>query len=57
MKWVLLGILIALIVGQGGRRVRDLLSTSKKLPDAFRRGKGEVDDPAGVAKEVKGRVE
>lgn len=57
MKWILIGILIALVVGESGRRVRELLSTAKKLPAEFKRGKAAVDDPAGAAREVKGKVD
>lgn len=56
MKWILIFIVVGLIVGQGGRRVRELFSTTKRLPDEFRKGKAAVDDPVSVAKDVDGRV-
>lgn len=57
MKFLLLAILLGLVLGSGGRRVRELFSTTKKLPDDFKRAKGQAEDPVGHAKEVRGRVD
>ncbi len=56
MKWILIAVLVGLIVGQGGRRLRELFSTTKRLPDEFRKGKAAALDPVSVAKDVDGRV-
>jgi hypothetical protein len=57
MKFLLIALLLGLVFGNGGRRVRDLFSTAKKLPDDFKRAKGQAEDPVGHAKEVRGRVD
>jgi hypothetical protein len=57
LKIALLVLLVALIVGNGGRRLRELFSTAKKLPDDFNKARARAEDPVGAAKEIKGRVE
>ena len=56
LKIALLVFVAVLIFGAGGQRVRALLSTAKKLPDEFKRAKARAEDPAGAAKEVRGRT-
>lgn len=57
LKIALVVFLVLLIVGSGGKRLRDLLSTTKKLPQDFKKAKGAAEDPVGHAKEIKGRVD
>ncbi len=52
MKIALLVLLLVLIFGSGGRRLRELVSTTKKLPREFHRAKAQAEDPAAAAKEV-----
>ena len=57
LKLALLVFLVVLIVGAGGKRVRELFSTARSLPDEFKRAKAKAEDPIGHAKEIKGRVD
>ena len=52
LQWILVGLLVLLIVGGGGRRIAQLFTSVKKLPDEFKRGQRQVDDPAGEAKPI-----
>lgn len=52
LKIALLVLLVVLIFGAGGRRLRALVSTTKKLPSDFKQAKARAEDPVAAAKEV-----
>jgi Sec-independent protein translocase protein TatA len=54
IKVALIVLLVVLIFGAGGQRLRELMSTAKKLPADFKRAKARADDPVAAAKEVRG---
>jgi len=56
MKYLLVIILIGLIFGGGGARLRQLIGSAKQAPKTFKDAKRRDEDPVGTAKEVKGRT-
>lgn len=56
LKIGLVVVLMFLLFGGGGRRVRSLLTASKRAKKDFDDAKGRAEDPVGHAREVGGRV-
>ena len=56
MKYILIIVLIVLVFGGGGARLRQLIGSAKQAPKTFKDAKRRDEDPVGTAKEVKGRT-
>ncbi len=56
MKYLLVSILILLVFGGGGARLRTLIGSMKAAPKTFKDTRRRDEDPVGSAREVKGRT-
>jgi hypothetical protein len=56
LKFLLVAVLIGLLFGSGGQRVRSLLNAGRRAKKDFNDAKGRGEDPVGHAREVGGRV-
>ncbi len=56
MKYLLVIVLLVLVFGGGGARLRALIGSAKQAPKTFKDAKRKDEDPVGAAKEVRGRT-
>jgi hypothetical protein len=56
LKYLLVVVLIGLLFGGGGARVRALLGAGRRFKKDFEDGRDRAADPVGHARPIEGRV-